>query len=494
MGNKCACCSCCQTRPRYKQHVRAAVFNNQIESLGKFALRTPTQLNDIGRYIKKQIVNNLQNDSRVRYSMESYSCIITFCMNDNKNKVLSAMDEYVVECCHLLLLEGFKHNNVDYIMYAMQTLKSLLKSVQDRFFAFQRLSDIFDLLIKIGRSEHMETDSYYSGIVTPTNNGTNNHSNKERTLSYKSDSMAHSSAFIKNSSNINGFTEKTIIYHALDTLKLAVEYSKNTMVDTKFTELMSLFIYNLRPLEITKSISNTTINATTPPKTTTDIKSNTTEGKIDTPTTPQHKTIDDNNKTSIDIEQIAMKGYALLCLHIAGFNNDKLHFTLEQIEQDIRRYDIEYVLKLLKTISKKSRVNAIDIAKAIADIVKYKSISASAELYKTRPAIKMIEILIKYSSYCEKSNRYQIISSLCDCIKWLDDIPVLYQPTVPIYHCQQEREKLYAGANAMIDTHNSALIQTLKRAEEAEKKDKFHIEKDGNNSNNKNKKKKIHTY
>eukprot|EP01084_Bolivina_argentea_P240923 404588_1 len=57
------------------------------------------------------------------------------------------------------------------------------------------------------------------------------------------------------------------------------------------------------------------------------------------------------------------------------------------------------------------------------------------------------------------------------------------------------REKLYAGANAMIDTHNSALIQTLKRAEEAEKKDKFHIEKkDGNNSNNKNKKKKIHTY
>ncbi len=44
----------------------------------------------------------------------------------------------------------------------------------------------------------------------------------------------------------------------------------------------------------------------------------------------------------------------------------------------------------------------------------------------------------------------------------------------------------------MIDTHNSARIQTLKRAEEAEKKDKFHIEKkDGNNSNNKTKKNKF---
>eukprot|EP00483_Globobulimina_turgida_P002986 UN02991 len=160
-----------------------------------------------------------------------------------------------------------------------------------------------------------------------------------------------------------------------------------------------------------------------------------------------------------------MKGFELLCSHIAGFNNDKLHFTLEQIEQDIRRYDIQYVLTLLKTISKKSGVNAIDIAKTIADTVKYKGISTSAELYKIRPATKMIEILIKYSSYCEKSNRYQLISSLCDCIKWLDDIPVSHQPTVAIYHCQQEREKLYVGANASIDTHNFARIQTLRRAE-----------------------------
>ncbi len=234
-------------------------------------------------------------------------------MNDNKNKVLSAMDEYIVECCHLLLLEGFKHNNVDYIMYAMQTLKSLLKSVQDRFFAFQRLSDIFDLLIKIGRSEHMETDSYYSTLNINTPNNTNNSNKtmaKERQLSYKSDSMQHASGFIKKSSNINGFTEKTIIYHALDTLKLAVEYSKNTMVDTKFTELMSLFIYNLRP-EISKSVLNTPIKTQTQQQ------------------QPSTNTGNDNNKTSINIEQIAMKGYELLCSHIAGFNNDKLHFTLE---------------------------------------------------------------------------------------------------------------------------------------------------------------------
>ena len=50
-----------------------------------------------------------------------------------------------------------------------------------------------------------------------------------------------------------------------------------------------------------------------------------------------------------------------------------------QIEQDINRYDTDYVLTLLKTISKKSRVNAIDIAKAIADTVKYKGISTSSE-------------------------------------------------------------------------------------------------------------------
>lgn len=81
--------------------------------------------------------------------------------------------------------------------------------------------------------------------------------------------------------------------------------------------------------------------------------------------------------------------------------------------------------------------------------------------FRIRPATKMIDILIKYARHCEKSNRYQIISSLCDCIKWLDDIPVAYQPTIPIYHCQQEREKRYAGA---VDTHNFARIQTLSRA------------------------------
>ena len=92
----------------------------------------------------------------------------------------------------------------------------------------------------------------------------------------------------------------------------------------------------------------------------------------------------------------------------------------------------------------------------------------------------MIDILIKYARYCEKSNRYQIISSLCDCIKWLDDIPVAYQPTIPIYHCQQEREKLYAGA---VDTHNFARIQTLSRAgnenNEEEQKEKASSPKKG---------------
>ena len=53
-----------------------------------------------------------------------------------------------------------------------------------------------------------------------------------------------------------------------------------------------------------------------------------------------------------------------------------------QIEQDIRRYDTQYVLSLLKTICKKSGVSAVDIAKAIADIVLYKGISTSTELYK----------------------------------------------------------------------------------------------------------------
>merc|ERR1712154_426919 len=77
----------------------------------------------------------------------------------------------------------------------------------------------------------------------------------------------------------------------------------------------------------------------------------------------------------------------------------------------------------------------------------------------------------------------QIISSLCDCIKWLDDIPVLYQPTVPIFHCQQEREKLYVGA---VDTHNFARIQTLKRAQntDSEKEKKINKKKAFKPSNN----------
>ena len=61
-----------------------------------------------------------------------------------------------------------------------------------------------------------------------------------------------------------------------------------------------------------------------------------------------------------------------------------------EIERDIRRYDIEYVLTLLKTISRKSRVNAIDIAKAIADTVRYKGISTSIDNY-------MLSIQILYN-------------------------------------------------------------------------------------------------
>lgn len=47
-----------------------AGFGAKVESLGKYAKRTPTQLNDIGRYLKKQIHNNIQRDILVRNGME----------------------------------------------------------------------------------------------------------------------------------------------------------------------------------------------------------------------------------------------------------------------------------------------------------------------------------------------------------------------------------------------------------------------------------------
>ena len=287
--------------------------------MGKFAKRTPTQLHDIGRYIKKQIVNNLQNDLRVRNAMESYSCIIQHCVDSSK--VLSAIDDFVVECCHTLLLEGFNHNNVDYLMYAMQTLKSLIKSSQDRFFAFQRLSDIFDLLIKIGRSEHMESEYY---TTTPSHH----HSTYSQVSIARSESYNHSSPFQSNKmqSNINGFTEKTIIYHALDTLKLSVEYSKNQVADTKFTELMSLFIYNLRHIDMNKAMLSSS-QSSMPHMST--INKDAPKGEVLTQQTSLSPIDVVNNKTASDIEQISTKGFELLCGQIAGFNNDKLHFTLE---------------------------------------------------------------------------------------------------------------------------------------------------------------------
>ena len=243
--------------------------------------------------------------------MESYSSIITYLVDANMNKALSMIDDYVVECCHTLLLEGFNQNNVDFIMYAMSTLKSLIRSIQDRFFAFQRLSDIFDLLVKIGRSEHMESE-YYSTPHHSTNPSINR-------------SESYNSPFVKGASNINGFTEKTIIYHALDTLKLSVEYSKNQMADTKFTELMSLFIYNLRTIDLTKSMLNLS-NSSMPRMTK---SSNNGEGSGVKQKTGRKGGGGANNMHSSDIEQIAMQGFELLCSQIAGFNNEKLHFTLE---------------------------------------------------------------------------------------------------------------------------------------------------------------------
>ena len=92
----------------------------------------------------------------------------------------------------------------------------------------------------------------------------------------------------------------------------------------------------------------------------------------------------------------------------------KKYFTLEQKEQDIRRYSTQYALRLLLTISRKSRVNAIETAKAIAETVKFKGISTTTE---------MVSVLNAYSMHCERSNRYQIISTLADCSGWFNDVP-----------------------------------------------------------------------
>ena len=136
------------------------------------------------------------------------------------------MDEYVVDCCYKLLLEGFNETNMDYLMYAMTTLKALIKSVQDRFFAFQRLSDIFDILIKIGRSEHMESEasSYHLHSVH------SHHHTQSTGLSARSES--YSSPFVSNGKNhvinLNGFTGKFGIRASTDVENRATQNASDS--------------------------------------------------------------------------------------------------------------------------------------------------------------------------------------------------------------------------------------------------------------------------
>ena len=80
-----------------------------------------------------------------------------------------------------------------------------------------------DLLIKVGRSEHVYVE----------NRDTDVGSISARTMSWSDG----------NSSGNGKGSDHVVIYHALDCLAMAVEIM--SLIDAKFTELMSLFVHNL---------------------------------------------------------------------------------------------------------------------------------------------------------------------------------------------------------------------------------------------------------
>ncbi len=176
-----------------------------------------------------------------------------------------------------------------------------------------------------------------------------------------------------------------MIYHASDCLATAVEISNASLSNNKFTELMSHSMHNLA-----LSKEGTTTQT---------LSASMAENTVHEP---------------IISKSMAMRGFDLLCTHIANYSTDKPYFMLVQMKQDTRRYSMQYALRLLLTISRKSRVTAIHIAKAIAETAKFKGIST---------ATKMVSVLNDYSMHCDKSNRYQSIFSLADCSGWLNDMP-----------------------------------------------------------------------